>query len=594
MASETVPMTSRDPASEQASTMGSLGFLLLGFPLALTWFVLLVTLWAVSIGTAVLWAGLPIAAVTIPLTTGIGRLERARANALLGTRIEQPAAAHGLRAKLLDPRTWRDLAHVLVLFPLATVEFAVVVSLWAAGLNYFAVPFYYWALPGGVWTFPTIGDGPHWFAVRSFSEGLPWLALGTLLLALAVLVTRRIGIWHARFARSMLTVSGSIGASGTSIGEAEMTQQAPRRLPRAIRSVGFMLLNLPFRLTMFVLLVVGVVAGTGLAIVWVGLPILMVTFALNEKLATIDRRWIASWLGVHIEPAARKTSDGGAFRRLATRLTDAVTWRSLGYQLLCLPLSCFEFAFGLASIVLTPMAIWVAPTAAWLHASLAKVCLGPTSTTELRAKAEHLQASRARGVDAAEAERRRIERDLHDGAQQRLVSVAMGLGRARNKLAEDPDAAGALIEEAHADAKLAVSELRDLARGIYPAVLGDRGLDAALSALAARCPVPVHVSVEVDPRPPTAVESCAYFLVGEALTNLAKHAEASSAQVRVQRDADTVVVEVTDDGKGGAVLAEGGGLAGLADRAASIDGVVTVFSPLGGPTVVRADLPCAR
>ncbi|WP_031468730.1 sensor histidine kinase, partial [Sciscionella sediminilitoris] len=186
------------------------------------------------------------------------------------------------------------------------------------------------------------------------------------------------------------------------------------------------------------------------------------------------------------------------------------------------------------------------------------------------------------------------ERDLHDGAQQRLVAVAMGLGRARSKLAEDPEGASSLIEEAHADAKQAIAELRDLARGIYPAVLGDRGLDAALSALAAKCPVPVEVSVNVDPRPPTAVESTAYFLVGESLTNLAKHAGANSAQVRVQRTEDTVVVEVTDDGKGGAVLTQGGGLSGLADRAASIDGVVTVFSPIGGPTVVRADLPCTR
>jgi len=231
-----------------------------------------------------------------------------------------------------------------------------------------------------------------------------------------------------------------------------------------------------------------------------------------------------------------------------------------------------------------------------VHILLAKALLGPNTTEQLEQKAEHLQASRARGVDAAEAERRRIERDLHDGAQQRLVAVAMGLGRAKNKMDADPVGAKALIDEAHADAKLAVSELRDLARGIYPAVLGDRGLDAALSSLAAKCPVPVEVHVAIEPRPPAAVESTAYFIVGESLTNIAKHANASEVKVNAWREerptGDLVIVEITDDGQGGASLRTGGGLSGLADRAATIDGVMTVVSPVGGPTVIRADLPC--
>jgi signal transduction histidine kinase len=222
--------------------------------------------------------------------------------------------------------------------------------------------------------------------------------------------------------------------------------------------------------------------------------------------------------------------------------------------------------------------------------------LGPNTTAALSERAERLQASRARGVDAAEAERRRIERDLHDGAQQRLVAVAMGLGRAQKKFDADPDGAKVLVGEALVDAKLAVAELRDLARGIYPAVLGDRGLDAALSSLAAKCPVPVSVRVTVEPRPPAAVESTAYFIVGESLTNIAKHSGADQVTVKVWREdrpsGDLVVIEVTDDGSGGASFRPGGGLAGLADRAATIDGVMTVVSPIGGPTVIRADLPC--
>jgi signal transduction histidine kinase len=172
----------------------------------------------------------------------------------------------------------------------------------------------------------------------------------------------------------------------------------------------------------------------------------------------------------------------------------------------------------------------------------------------------------------------------------------MGLGRAKSKMGVDPDAAKALIDEAHADAKLAVSELRDLARGIYPAVLGDRGLDAALSSLAAKCPIPVEVNVRIDPRPPAAVESTAYFIVGECLTNIAKHAGATEAKINAWREerptGDLVIVEITDDGQGGASMRPGGGLSGLADRAATIDGVMTVVSPVGGPTVIRADLPC--
>jgi signal transduction histidine kinase len=228
-----------------------------------------------------------------------------------------------------------------------------------------------------------------------------------------------------------------------------------------------------------------------------------------------------------------------------------------------------------------------------MHGSLASAVLGPSRTAVLSAETKWLAASRARGVDSAEAERRRIERDLHDGAQQRLVSVAMTLGRAKTKMDSDPDAARELIAEAHTDAKLAISELRDLARGIYPSVLGDRGLDPALSSLISKCPIPVDLSVDVEPRPPTAVESAAYFTVAETLTNIAKHAGATRAQVRVTRTDRSVVVEVTDDGKGGAEVRPGGGLAGLADRAATIDGVVVVVSPVGGPTVIRTELPCA-
>ncbi len=384
-------------------------------------------------------------------------------------------------------------------------------------------------------------------------------------------------------------------------------------------------------------------AGIGTTLVWVGVPILMFATMLWRGSAQLERNWMRVTLGMDIrDPYRQPAQDARALRRWLGKLADPATWRDMAYVVIRLPLSIVEFAVTVAlwaiplAMIAFPIVIAATPTnstnlvlpnlnggvlvintvpgalpiavvgvpilwlvikatrrIAQLQAVIAAALLRPTRMSELSAKAERLQASRARGVDAAEAERRRIERDLHDGAQQRLVAVAMTLGRAKSKLdSSDQSALAELIDEAHADAKLAVSELRDLARGIYPAVLADRGLDAALSALAARSPVPVDVQVDVDPRPPGAVETTAYFIVGECLTNIAKHADAKTIQVKVNRGEDKVVVEITDDGRGGAELRPGGGLAGLADRAATIDGVITVFSPLGGPTVVRADLPC--
>jgi signal transduction histidine kinase len=203
-----------------------------------------------------------------------------------------------------------------------------------------------------------------------------------------------------------------------------------------------------------------------------------------------------------------------------------------------------------------------------------------------------LETSRSRVVDAAEAERRRIERDLHDGAQQRLVALAMDLGMARERLATDPDKARQLLDEAHAEAKQALTELRNLARGIHPAVLTDRGLDAALSAVAARSPVPVDLRVQVGARPGPNVESIAYFVVSESLANVAKHSGATRATVQVARRGNRLVIEVSDNGRGGADPALGTGLAGLHDRVAGVDGWLHVSSPLGGPTTLLVELPC--
>ena len=214
-------------------------------------------------------------------------------------------------------------------------------------------------------------------------------------------------------------------------------------------------------------------------------------------------------------------------------------------------------------------------------------------TAELQAKVAELRASRTRIVEAGYEERRRVERNLHDGAQQRLVALTMSLRLVRGRIGSDPEGAVELLDEAMAELDEATRELRELARGIHPAVLSDRGLEAALGGLADRSPVPVEVLETPPQRLPGSVESAAYFVVAEALTNVARYAEADSARVGVARSNGIVEVEVSDDGVGGADPSAGTGLRGLQDRVAALDGELTVESPSGGGTTVRARIPCA-
>jgi signal transduction histidine kinase len=254
------------------------------------------------------------------------------------------------------------------------------------------------------------------------------------------------------------------------------------------------------------------------------------------------------------------------------------------------PVDGYLTAAGIALLVAAP---WVTAGVARLDAMIAPVLLGPSRADELEHRVEHLTQTRAGAVDAADAERRRLERDLHDGTQQRLVSLAMNLGMARAQASTAGEAHRA-IAEAHEEAKAALTELRNLIRGLHPAVLEDRGLDAALSGVAARMPIPVRLTVDLPRRPPPVIEAVAYFVVSEALANIAKHAQASQAEVYVQRAFDRLHVIVSDDGVGGADPARGTGLTGLAKRASSVDGTFDIASPPGGPTLLSVDLPCAR
>ncbi|HXS45281.1 MAG TPA: histidine kinase [Solirubrobacteraceae bacterium] len=225
-----------------------------------------------------------------------------------------------------------------------------------------------------------------------------------------------------------------------------------------------------------------------------------------------------------------------------------------------------------------------------VHAWVVTQMLPPERERELADRVDVLTRTRRGALDVQAAELRRIERDLHDGAQARLVALSMQLGRAEERLADQPEVAD-LVRRARGEASAAIAELRDLARGIAPPVLADRGLAAAVEALARRSPMPVTVVATIDRRPPPVLETAAYFVVAEALTNVAKHGAGARARVAMALDDERLVVEVTDDGPGGADPG-GGGLGGLRGRVAALDGTLTVTSPTGAGTTIRAELPC--
>jgi signal transduction histidine kinase len=385
----------------------------------------------------------------------------------------------------------------------------------------------------------------------------------------------------------------------------------------------------------FTIFVTGLSLGFSLLVVaLVGLPILGLTLRVATWFAAAERARLAFMLGVPI-PAWPAESRAGYRWGLVPHwrmLGQRASWAELSYGLLRLPVSAvaltvsvsfwsvglvmltlpfyntylpgggaelgdvvlrgssvpYVSALGLVTLI---VAAQVTRGFAIADAAMSRRLLGPPS--DLAARVSELEISRERVVDAAETERRRIERDLHDGAQQRLVALAMELGRAQAKFADDPDAARVLVDQAHAQAKEALTELRNLVRGVHPPVLTERGLDAALSGLAALCPIPVDVHVDVPVRPKSSVEAVAYFMVAEALTNVAKHSRASQAKVVVEGHGypGTLTVMVSDDGIGGADQ-HGQGLSGLADRVSGVDGRLSVESPSGGPTIIAAELPC--
>jgi signal transduction histidine kinase len=414
------------------------------------------------------------------------------------------------------------------------------------------------------------------------------------------------------------------------------TLVAPWRRPgRLWRSLGASAVALLVGSISFTVMVVLLSTATSLAITVVfAVPFLWLAFVASRGLGHLERSRVAVLLDTEIADPVPPLTGRSWLRRLWERVQSPDRWREIAHHLLAFPVGVLVFTVaavvwaGSLALALLPLYVsalpgdsakfWfadvtqgpgsvlacvvgvaglvlLAPHATLamgrLQARTATWLLGPRRTA-LEAQIESLETSRSAAVDAAEAERRRIERDLHDGAQQRLVALAATLGDARRHFDDDPETARALVDDAYEEARSALKEIRDLVRGINPFILQDRGLDAALSAVVARSPVPVELDVRIADRPPAPVESAAYFVVAEALTNVARHAEATRANVAVVRSGNRLVVEIRDDGRGGADASAGSGLQGLRDRVGALGGTMYVLTPEGGPTTITVELPC--
>jgi len=381
----------------------------------------------------------------------------------------------------------------------------------------------------------------------------------------------------------------------------------------------YLLLTFPLGAVWFAVLITALAGAVGLAVTLLGFPILAGTLYLIRPMAQLERGLIRRLLGVDIPGRYRAPDREGRWPAIQARLADAQTYKDLAYLLVQLPVGIVwtvlvlgDIALLLVALVLalllSPLwrrrpvagvrapllAVWATLRAidlkARAHAAWARMALESSVDPELA----EARSTQLRIVEAADAERRRLERDLHDGAQQRLVALSLKLGMARARLDGAGGDVAALVAEAHDESKLALAELRDLARGIHPAVLTERGLGAALQDLAGRSTVPVTVEAAPGERLPAAVEATAYFVVAECLANIAKYADANGAWVTARGEPHALFVEVRDDGAGGADPAAGSGLRGLTDRVGALDGSLWVDSPPGAGTTVRAVVPLTQ
>jgi signal transduction histidine kinase len=336
-----------------------------------------------------------------------------------------------------------------------------------------------------------------------------------------------------------------------------------------------------------------VITGVAVVLVSAGVPLLMLCFPLVRWFADFHRRWAGALLGTPIPSSYRTPSAGNALVRLWAVARDRATWRDVLWLFVNGTVGLLLAVVGVVESVLRLLFWWWPKKGAlYLDAVIVRLLLSPNEKALLAGRVRELAESRAETVDSQAAEIRRIERDLHDGAQARLVALGMNLGLAADAVETDPQTARLLLAEAQTTSSQALSELRGLVRGILPPVLADRGLVGAVRALALTTPLPIEVDADVPGRLTAPVESAAYFAVAEALTNVIKHSAAHHARVTLRHRDGVLLMTVEDDGRGGAVPGAGSGLRGIERRLGAFDGTLKVASPAGGPTVVAMDLPC--
>jgi signal transduction histidine kinase len=511
-----------------------------------------------AIGAATLLAGwivvlvLAVTPLVVPLLVafrtavgGIARLEGVTANALLGTRTRPPLRSSGpkgywrrIPAILGDGAFWKQQVFLLQRFVVGGALAVAEASLLAGSLGYLTQPIWYrWSEASyGSWKVDSLGR-----AFLFFPAGVVGLVLGLLLLRPLTAYTRSLAV-------------GLLGGDGPEYPDPASPVARARRL-RSLEwhALAFVLLN-----ALTIVIWAATTPGRYFWPMWTLVPfgVALAVHAWTVYVAAKPKTF-AQALAVH----------AGASVGLALLLVLIWAVTSRGYFWPLWPILALAIVFS-------------------IHFAIDR------RFRQQSERIEQLETTRAGAVDQQDAELRRIERDLHDGAQAQLVALGMSIGMAEQKLASDPEGAQQLLAEARRGAREALEELRSLARGIHPPVLADRGLEAAIGALADRTPLTVHVDVDVEQRPPAPVETAAYYVVAESLANVGKHAHADRVDIAVRREADELVVEVTDNGTGGADPS-GNGLLGLARRVEALDGTLGVQSPVGGPTIVRAVMPCA-
>ncbi len=365
--------------------------------------------------------------------------------------------------------------------------------------------------------------------------------------------------------------------------------------PSRLRLTGYAALQALAFVPLVVLFVFWVVGGV-LMVIWVGALFLGITIPATRWLANGHRRMASNTLSTPLPAPYAPLAGQSVLRKLRTVATDPMTWRDLGWMLMAITVG-FVISLLSALLLLTIVGWWIWYYAIGplmrLRATLDARLLSPGVTERLERRVEQLTETRADVVDHSAAELRRLERDLHDGAQARLVALSLSLGMADSVMERDPDAARKLVNDARETTDAALGELRSVVRGIHPPVLADRGLSGAVQALALDMAMPVRVEAELDGRPPAPVESAVYFAVAECLANIGKHAAAENAWIRLGHADGRLHVEVGDDGRGGADPHDGTGMTGVMRRLGAFDGSMMVSSPVGGPTIVTLEVPCA-